>query len=137
MTNARVVDVPVDLDAAYRYLAAATRMLGDSAHDVLSHEARYTLAYDAARNAISAALRAAGRRVTAGARAHVVTFDEAQRVLGERHVDTLRQLNDVRRVRNAIEYDTREVSQIELEEIREPARAVIDAATRFVDSVAG
>lgn len=135
MTNARVQDVPVDLTAAYRYLAVAVRMYADSDVAALSDEARYTLAYDAARNAITASLRAAGRRVTAGARSHVVTFAEARRILGSEHVDMLRKLDDMRRVRNEIEYDTREVSASEVLAIRGPAGAIIDAATRFVDGV--
>jgi hypothetical protein len=136
MTNAHVQDVPVDIPAAYRYLSVAVRMYADSENDVNSDESRYTLAYDAARNAIVAALRARGRRVTAGARAHSVTFSEARRMFGSGHVDSIRQLDVMRRVRNEIEYDAREVSASEVEAMRAPARAIIDAATKLVDSVA-
>ncbi len=76
MTVARVQQVPVDLQAAYRHLAVAVRMLADSEQPDLSCEAQYTLAYDAARNAITAVLRASGRRATGGSRSHVVTFVE-------------------------------------------------------------
>jgi hypothetical protein len=136
VTNARIVDVPVDLGAADRHLAVAARLLGDAEQDVLSDEARYSLAYDAAGNAITAALRAAGRRVTAGARAHVATFQEAKRLLGSEHVDLLREMSDARRIRNEIEYETRDVSGTEADALRAPARAVVDAATRFVDAIA-
>jgi hypothetical protein len=136
MTRARAQEVPVDIAKAYRYLTVAVRLLADSDQEALSPEARYTLAYDAARNAITATLRAAGMRVAAGSHAHVVTFTTAKQLLGGEHVTMLQRLDDVRRVRHEIEYDTREVSIMEFEAILEPTRAIIDAATRYVDAVA-
>lgn len=136
MTGAKIVQVPVDVAAAYRHIAVAVRMFGDSELDSLSNEARYTLAYDAARNAIAAVLRASGKRVTVGARAHVVMFVAARSLLGAEHIDAVRRLDDMRRIRHEIEYDTRDVSRAEVDAMRTPAQAIIDAATRYVDAVA-
>jgi hypothetical protein len=132
MADSRIANVPVDLESAQRYLDVAERMLRDAQVTALSPEARYTLAYDAARNAITAALRARGRRVTAGSRSHVTTLAEAKRILGAEHVTKLQRLDDMRRVRHEIEYDTREVSSIEVEAILVPAHAIIVAASELV-----
>lgn len=136
MTSARVETIPVDLETARRYLNTANRMLADSMQSSLSAEARYTLAYDAARNAITAALRASGMRVTAGARSHVVTLTAAKRVLGTELISTLQRLDDMRRVRHEIEYDTREVSMFEFEAIQEPAAAIVQAAHHMISTLA-
>lgn len=111
-------------------------MLDDASVGGLSSEARYTLIYDAARNAITASLRASGVRVTAGARSHVVTFTEAKRILGTNHVLTLQRLDDVRRVRHQIEYDAREISQVEVAAIEAPALAIVAATTELIDAAA-
>jgi hypothetical protein len=134
MTDARLEDVPVDLSLARRYVATASRMLGDAAAEALSDEAQYTLLYDAARNAITAALRAHGKRVTAGSRAHVVTITAAKALLAAEHAPDLDRIDRVRRVRHQIEYDTREVSSVEVEAIREPARRIVNAARDVVDA---
>lgn len=136
MVDARIQTVEVDIVAARRHVATAERMLTDAEVDGLSAEARYTLLYDAARNGVTAALRAAGVRVTAGNRSHVVTFEAARGVFGVAERPTLDRIDEVRRIRHQIEYDTREISSIEVEEIRPAAHAIVRAAAQLVERAA-
>ena len=125
MTDATAQVVPIDLVVAARHLATARRMLRDAEVDSLSPEGRFTLLYDAARNAIVAALRIDGVRVTSGARAHLVTLAEAKRILGVTHATTLQRLNSARITRHAIEYENREVSTAEATALIQPVNEII------------
>lgn len=134
MTNAKAVKVPPDKDAAWKYLATAKRMLGDASVPGLSPEAQFTLLYDAARNAVVAALRVDGVKITSGSRSHMVTLAEASRILGEEHAATLDRINTVRHARHQIEYDNREVSEDEVSAAFEPARAIVELVEELLFS---
>jgi hypothetical protein len=63
-------------------------------------EASFVLLHDAARNALSAVLTAAGRRVVEGRGAHAITIREAGRLLDVTHEHEIVSIEGARVARN-------------------------------------
>lgn len=117
-----------DPAAARRLLATARRHL-ESAEQIAEDEtAALAIAYEAARKAIAAHLRANGLRVRGSVGAHartgaygVAAFDDP------RVAEHFRAFDDVRRLRNRSQYDDLEVEGADVGFALEHARAIVAA----------
>jgi hypothetical protein len=117
----------LDLEDARNHLRSAERLLAD---DPLM---AYTAVYDAARKAVAAHMRTAGLRVRGKVGFHVKTMKYAQAALGGEGLDDdLERLDDIRTVRNDLEYAGRRVGRAEVEADLETARRVVAAVERLL-----
>lgn len=125
----RIERVPSDLGFAQNEIGQAEVHLA-SARLLLETDPvmAYTAAYDAARKAVTAHMRAKGYRVSSGTGNHAKTFEYAAAALGHRAPSTaLEQLDDMRTVRNNAEYRGRDVGRAEVEADLEIARVIVSA----------
>lgn len=105
---------PAELVAQRR---AAERSLKDAALEGLSPEGRFQLAYGAALDLATIAVRASGFRIKSRVGHHQLTFEAAGTALGDSCRDTLDYFDLCRRRRNVISYDGDEVSQALADEL--------------------
>lgn len=114
-----------ELQAAQTHLQSAETL---SAADP---NAAFQLAYDAARKAIAAHMRANGYRVGSGQGAHAKTGRYAAAALDdgdlEPHLDAF---EDLRTLRNQSEYDALVLEQSDVQDALDHARAIVDAVER-------
>jgi hypothetical protein len=121
---------------ARRLLDQADRHLASAGIAGVDADSRFCLLYDGARKASDAIMRAAGRRVTTGAGHHIVYLAEAKRLLGPASATMWTRVEGARSIRNDIEYQAREVTQLEVTELDAAAHELVAAARRFVDDTA-
>jgi hypothetical protein len=131
-SRAVAVNAPVDFGAAERLLDQAEKHLRSARAAGVDDESRYGILYDGARKAADAVLRASGRRLTHGTGHHAQYIAEAKRLLGSPHEFLLVRLEAARRVRNDVQYQTREVTEIELRDLEDAARRIVAAARQYV-----
>lgn len=121
--------VKPDVEGARRELATAERHLATAARDAEDDEtAALAVAYEAARKALSAHMRANGLRVGPGEGAHarigeyaLAAFDDA--ALAEH----LREFDRIRRLRNRSQYDALLVDRADVAFALDHARAIVAA----------
>ena len=130
--RARAVDAPADLPLARQLLAQADRHFASAAIPGVDLDSRFGMLYDAARKAADAIMRAGGRRVTQGIGHHIVFFDEAKRLLPAADSGLVARVEGARNTRNAMEYQAREVTQTEVDELSNAATRFITAARLYV-----
>ena len=130
--RAQAVDAPADLLSARRLLAQADRHFASAAIPGVDLDSRFGMLYDAARKAADAIMRAGGRRVTQGIGHHIVFFDEAKRLLPAADSGLVARVEGARNTRNAMEYQAREVTQTEVDELTNAATQFIAAARLYV-----
>lgn len=123
--RARAVDAPRDINAARKHLASARI-------DGVDPESRYGMLYDSGRKACDAILRASGRRLTHGTGHHAAYIAEARRLLGDEHRSVLARMEVARQIRNTVQYDFREVTEIEIDDVQHAVGEVLDLARAFV-----
>jgi len=136
VTRASAIDAPRDRDGARRLLAQAHRTLASAALDGVDADSGYGLAYQAALKAVLALLRHSGRRVSSGAGGHVVTLQEAERLLGREGV-LVRRVDRMRRARNQVVCDGEEVGEAEREQAIRDAGALIELVTVRLEGTDG
>ena len=127
-----VVRIPVDLDEARRELAtASTHLRGAEAAASVDPTGAFTLAYDAARKALVAHMRANGLRVRPRFGAHVQTGRYGRAALMNRGVDEhVTAFVDMRQVRNDTEYEAEIVAASDAAEALVHAHAIVAAVER-------
>jgi hypothetical protein len=130
--RAQAKDAPADLPLARQLLEQADRHLASAAIPGIDLDSRFGMLYDAARKAADAIMRAAGRRVTQGVGHHIVFFEEAKRLLPRVERRLVARVEGARTTRNAMEYDAREVTQTEVDELTNAATQFIAQARAFV-----
>lgn len=131
MTRAAVDAVRPDVVAAVAFVKQARRHLASAQLDEIDAESGFALCYQAAIKALTGALIAVGRRVTAGEAGHLVLIGEARsRIGGDGAVYD--RLDRMRRTRHRVFYDVEEVSGLERESALRDASLLIEIAARFV-----
>lgn len=120
--------VPPDCPRAEALLLQCDRFLADARHTALSNESRFMLSYDAARNAVSALLVAAGWKPPNRAGAHQIAIDAAGDVLGGDSASLITDMQSARTRRNDTGYRAWSVSNGDLAEMLRVADAFITAA---------
>ena len=121
--------VTADIEAAERELATARRHIASSRLVAQSDPAgALVLAYDAARKAIEARLRASGLRVGSGEGAHARLAKYGVAAFGNSAaVEHFRMFDRVRRVRNSVQYDAFSVEDADVQFALEQAEAIVRA----------
>jgi len=125
-----------DLRGARTELATA-RVHLETAASVASQDpaAAYAIAYDAARKAISAHMRATGFRVGKGHGAHARIGVYAAAALDDRGIDEqLERYDELRRLRNQAEYDALLVDEADVGDALDQAAAIVAAVERDLGS---
>jgi hypothetical protein len=130
--SARIRTVPADCDGALTHLDSAARFLRSADAVGLHPEAQLVLLYDAARNAATAVLLAAGKQVGDGRGSHVLAIREAGRQLGDKHRPTISRLDTLRALRNRAEYEAQPASTSQVAAARLVAVEMIAAAAAYV-----
>lgn len=133
LRRARAVDAPVDVALARQLLTQADRHLASAAIPGVDLDSRFGMLYDAARKAADSIMRAAGRRITQGIGHHIVFFEEAARLLPAPDGRLVARVEGARNTRNAMEYQAREVTQTEVDELTEAAAHFLAAARLYVE----
>jgi len=130
-----LVRVPADLDEARRELASAELHLqGAEAAAGVDPTGAFTLAYDAARKAVVAHMRAIGLRVRSRFGAHYQTGKYASAALTARGVDEhVVAFVDMRVVRNDTEYEGEIVLHSDAAEALSHARAIVAVVKRDIE----
>ena len=130
-----VARVPADSEEARRELAAAEMHLqGAEAAAVVDATGAFTLAYDAARKAVVAHMRASGLRVRSRFGAHYQTGQYARAALTGRGVDEhVEAFVGMREVRNDTEYEGEVVRQSDSAEALSHARAIVAVVRRDIE----
>jgi hypothetical protein len=131
--RAQAVDASADLPLANKLLVQADRHLASAAIPGVDLDSRFGMLYDAARKGADAIMRAAGRRITQGVGHHIVFFEEAKRLLPAADSRLVARVEGARNIRNAIEYQAREVTQTEVDELTSAAAHFIAAARLYVE----
>lgn len=118
-----------DVEAAARELEMARRHLASSRLVAeLDPAGALALAYDAARKAIEAHMRASGLRVGSGEGAHAKLAKYGVAAFGSSAaVEHFRMLDRVRRVRNSVQYEAFSVEDADVQFAFEQAEAIVDA----------
>ncbi|MGH3103004.1 MAG: hypothetical protein ACRDN6_02765 [Gaiellaceae bacterium] len=112
----------IEIESAQAHLRSAESLAGDD--PIMA----YTALYDAARKAVTAHMRAHGIRVKGVQGYHAKTFAYAEAALGHLPIaDHVTRLDDMRRLRNAVEYRQRRVSAAEVEVDLASAREIVAA----------
>jgi hypothetical protein len=106
---------------ARQLLAQADRHFSSAAIPGVDLDSRFGMLYDAARKAADAIMRAGGRRVTQGIGYHIVFFEEAKRLLPAADSGLVTRVEGARNTRNAMEYQARDVTQTEVDELTNAA----------------
>ena len=125
-----------DLRGARTELATA-RVHLETAASVASQDpaAAYAIAYDAARKAISAHMRATGFRVGKGHGAHARIGVYAAAALDDHGIDEqLERYDELRRLRNQAEYDALLVDEADVGDALDQAAAIVAAVERDLGS---
>lgn len=122
-----LVRVPPDSKAARRELSGAQMHLaGAEASAVVDPTGSFTVAYDAARKAVVAHMRAYGLRVRSRFGAHYQTGRYAEAILMGRGIDEhVVAFMDMREVRNDTEYEGEIVAASDSAEALSHARAIV------------
>lgn len=131
MARAEVDVVRPDQRAAVALIQQARRQLQSALVEGVDAESSFGLSYQATIKALTGALIAVGRRVTAGESGHLVLIREARGRLGGDEA-LFDRLDRMRRTRHEVFYEVGEVSRRELDLAQRDARALIDLAARFV-----
>lgn len=131
MSRADVDIVHPDICTATTFVKQARRQLASAGIEGVDPESSYGLAYGAAVKALTGALLASGRRVTAGESGYVILIREARARL-QCEDAVFDRLDRMRRTRHQVFYDVREVSDMEAAGARADAQMLIDAAARAV-----
>lgn len=124
-----------DLRGARTELATA-RVHLETAAAIASRDpaAAYAIAYDAARKAIAAHMRARGLRVGKGPGAHTRISVYAAAALDGHGIDEqLERYDELRRVRNQSEYDALLVDEADVSDALDRAAAIVAAVERDID----
>lgn len=118
-----------DVEGADRELLTAKQHVASSRLLTESDPAgALVLAYDAARKAIEAHMRANGLRVGGGEGAHAKLAKYGVAAFGDSAaVEHFRMFDRVRRVRNSVQYDASSVEDADVEFARELAEAIVAA----------
>lgn len=124
-----LVRVPLDLEAAHRELAIARmHIAGAELSATIDPTGSFTVAYDAARKAVVAHMRAHGLRVRSRFGAHYQTGRYANAALTGRGVDEhVEAFVNMREVRNDTEYEGEIVGEADAAEALAHARAIVGA----------
>lgn len=133
MTAAQVDLREPDFEEAAKRLAQARDHLASANLDGTDPQSAYILLYSAAHKATSAALLAAGRRVSAGDGAHKLQISETAKLLGEKHAQLMTRLDRARIQRNRVAYESTTVGQNELTALRNATEETIGAVEAFVE----
>lgn len=122
-----LVRVPPDLEAAQRELSIArTHIVGAESSANVDPTGSFTVAYDAARKAVVAHMRAHGLRVRSRFGAHYQTGRYATAVLTGRGIDEhVEAFVNMREVRNDTEYEGEIVAESDAAEALGHARAIV------------
>lgn len=131
MSRASVDLVQRDVRTAVGFVKQARQQLASACIAGVDPQSSYALSYQAAIKALTGALIAVGRRVTAGESGHLVLIEEARRQI-QGDATLFDRLDRMRRTRHTVFYELAEVSEIELRGAREDAEAIVEAAARFV-----
>lgn len=127
--------VPPDCTRARVLLGQCDTFLTDARQTALSNESRFMLSYDAARNAVSALLVAAGWKPPNRAGAHQIAIDAAGDILGAGHDALITDMQAARTRRNDTGYRAWAVSDGDLAEMLRVAEAFIGAARDHVTRI--
>jgi hypothetical protein len=131
MTRAEVDAVQPDLSAGVAFVKQARQQLNSAKIEGVDAQSSFGLAYQASVKALTGALIAVGRRVTAGEAGHLVLIGEARaRIAG--HDVLFDRLDRMRRTRHQVFYEIAEVSDYELGRALRDAEDVIDLAARYI-----
>lgn len=124
-----LVRVPADRKAAQRELSVArTHIAGAESSARVDPTGSFTVAYDAARKAVVAHMRAHGLRVRSRFGAHYQTGRYAQAALVGRGIDEhVEAFVSMREVRNDTEYEGEIVASSDAAEALAHARAIVAA----------
>jgi hypothetical protein len=133
MTEARVEKVHADRLGARTHVAQAERFHADAAASELSAESQSVLLHNAAIAAANGILQAAGLRVSAGDRSHVLRFETALAQLPPDTEELLERLEASRSRRNEASYASMLVAQASVAEAREAVAELIALARGFVE----
>jgi HEPN domain-containing protein len=131
MSRAEVDVVRPDLVAAVAFIKQARRQLASAQLAGVDPESSFALSYQAAIKALTGALIAVGRRVTAGEAGHLVLIKEARAQM-EASDAAFDRLDRMRRTRHRVFYDIDEVSRLEVDAAQRDAAMLIDMAAHFV-----
>lgn len=134
--RAQAIDAPADPTVAGRLLGQAERHLDSAAISGVDLDSRFGMLYDATRKAADALMRASGRRITQGPGHHIVFFEEAKRLLPTEQSRLVARVEGARNIRNAMEYQAREVTETEVDEMTDAAAQFVAAARAFVAKAA-
>lgn len=130
MTEARIEAVPADPREARVFLARGKDFLRDGRAGDNTAASRQVLLHSAAVCACDAVLLAAGLRVTAGDRSHVIRLDKATELLDAD--DLLDRLDDARLRRNESSYGAAMPAAEDVAEAIEVTQELLDRASAFV-----
>jgi len=120
--------VEPDAAAAGQLLDTARRHLGSAEQIADDETGALAIAYEAARKAISAHLRANGLRVSGSVGAHARTGEYGVAAFDDPRVaDHFSAFDDVRKLRNRSQYDDLEVEGADVRFALQHARAIVDA----------
>jgi hypothetical protein len=133
LSPANVDLVPPDFDEADVRLEQARRHQAGARLDGIDNESSYILLYSAVHKAASAALLAAGRRITAGDDAHVLLLRETRRLLGREHTGLIDRLDRARKQRHRVAYETQEIGQAQLASLHAAADELLDVVGALVE----
>ena len=131
--RAQAIDAPSDAAAAKLLIKQAERHLSSAGIAGVDLDSRFGMLYDAARKAADAIMRVSGRRITQGFGHHIVFFDEAKRLLPAKDKRLVTRVEGARNIRNAMEYQAREVTETEVNELTDAAGQLVAAARAFVE----
>ena len=134
MTEARVDQVHADSIAAGEFLSQAELFMNDSAIAGLSAESQIVLLHNATVAACDAILQAAGFRVTAGDRSHVLRLETALDQLEQDTEELLEALDASRERRNEASYAAWFVAEASASDAREATAELIELARSFIGS---
>lgn len=127
--------VPPDCMRARALLGQCDTFLADARQASLSNEGRFMLSYDAARNAASALLVAAGWKTPNKAGAHQIAIDAAGDILGSRHASLITDMQAARVRRNDTGSRAWSVSEGDLAEMLRIAEEFIRAARTHIAGI--
>jgi hypothetical protein len=133
MTEARVEEVPADRVTAREFLAQG-RVFLDDAVAPLSNESRQVLLHQAAICACDAILLAAGLRVSAGDRAHVLRLQRALDELPGPTDDLFEALDAARVIRVDASYRATPVASASVDDAAEAAHELYARTAELLES---
>jgi hypothetical protein len=132
VTAAQVDLKPPDFDEANRRLEQARTHFATANLAGVDRQSAYILLYSAAHKATSAALLAAGRKVSAGDGAHKLQISETGKLLGKDHAQLMTRLDRARIQRNRIAYESEVVGQNELTALCKATEETLAVVETFI-----